>query len=58
MMKSVLCAAVMLASFCGLAKNFCEVCGRDISLAKNSRRCGVCSVREPIGKALVLLCLA
>lgn len=48
-MKFALYAALMLFPFLSFAKNFCETCGRDISPAKNARRCAVCSVRESFG---------
>ena len=49
MMKTALYAALMLSPFLSFAKNYCETCGRDISLAKNASRCGGCSVRESVG---------
>ena len=49
MMKMVLYAAMMLAPVFCFAENFCEICGRNISLAKNSRRCAGCAVAETVG---------
>ena len=53
-MKTALYAALMLFPFLSFAKNFCETCGRDISLAKNATRCAGCSVQESVG--LVIDC--
>ena len=49
MMKMTLYAVLMLAPVFCLAENFCEICGRNIALAKNSRRCAGCAVAEPVG---------
>ena len=48
-MKFALYAALLLFPFMSFAKNFCETCGRDISMAKNASQCAVCSVRESFG---------
>ena len=49
MMKITLYAVLMLAPVFCFAENFCEICGRNISLAKNSRRCAGCAVAETVG---------
>ena len=53
-MKTALYAALMLFPFLSFAKNLCETCGRDISLAKDATRCAGCSVQESVG--LVIDC--
>lgn len=53
-MKTALYAALVLAPFMGFAENFCEICGRDISPAKNSRQCAACSVSESLGYVIDL----
>ena len=49
MMKFALYAALVLLPFLSFAKNSCEICGRNMSLAKNAVRCAGCSVRESVG---------
>ena len=49
MKKIFLFAALMLTPVFCFAENYCEICGKDISLAKNSKRCAGCTVRESFG---------
>ena len=49
MRKNFLFAAVMLAPVFCFAENYCEICGKDISTAKSSRRCAGCTVKESFG---------
>ena len=49
MKKIVLFAAVMLVSVVCFAENYCEICGKDISLAKKAKRCAACYFKESIG---------
>ena len=49
MKKIVLSAAVMLVSVACFAENYCEICGKDISLAKKAKRCAACYFTESVG---------
>jgi hypothetical protein len=50
MIRFALYAALVLLPFLSFAGNRCEICGKDISLAKNARQCAVCAVRETFRK--------
>ena len=49
MKKIVLSAAVMLVSVACFAENYCEICGKDISLAKKAKCCAACYFTESVG---------
>ncbi|MBR4663617.1 MAG: hypothetical protein IKO93_07065 [Lentisphaeria bacterium] len=50
MIKFALYAALVLLPFLSFAGNRCDICGKDISLAKNARQCAACAVRETFRK--------
>lgn len=50
MIKFALYATVVLLPFLSFAGNLCEICGKDLSPAKNARQCAACAVRETFRK--------